>query len=186
MKSITLAALVAIGAAAGSVLLAANARQEGKPNAEKEAKAAAAAEVQLPDLPGITTPDKTPRGCVDCHKNRPERNRDSRLPTLLAQWRDGTDPKILEKAKAAAGADRLLAGKHPDVAAQISIIPGDCLMCHKRDSQSAPPFAKLQHLLHLAGGKENRFLAAAQGTCTHCHKLDPKTGAWRLGSGDAK
>lgn len=186
MKSITLAALVAIAAAAGSVLLAANAKEGEKPAAGKEAKQAGVSEVQLPDLPGITTPDKTPRGCVDCHKIRPERKRDSRLPTLLAKWKDGTDPKVLEKAKAAAGADRTLAGKHPDIAAQIQVIPNDCLMCHGRDSQSAPPFAKLQHTLHLVGGKENRFLAGAQGTCTHCHKLDPRTGAWHLGSGDAK
>ena len=186
MKSITLAALVTVAAAAGSVILAANAKEGEKPAAEKKPDPAAVSEVHLPDLPGVTTPDKTPRGCVDCHANRPERKKDSRLPTLLAQWKNGADPKVLEKAQAAAPANRILAGKHPDIAAQIQVIPNDCLMCHGRDSQSAPPFAKLQHTLHLVGGKENRFLAAAQGTCTHCHKLDPKTGAWHLGSGDAK
>jgi len=186
MKSITMAALVTIAVAAGSVLLAANAQQSGKPAAEKGAKPAAVSEVRLPDLPGITTPDKTPRACVDCHRNNPERKMDSRLPPLLARWRDGANPKVFEKAKAAAPAGKILAGKHPDVAAQIQVIPNDCLMCHMRDSQAAPPFAKLLHAIHLVGGKENHFLASAQGTCTHCHKLDPKTGALRLGSGDAK
>ncbi len=29
-------------------------------------------------------------------------------------------------------------------------------------------------------------LAGAEGTCTYCHKLDPKTGAWHLASGQVK
>jgi len=186
MKSITTAALVILAVAAGSVILAASAQQGGKPATDKGAKQAAASEPRLPDLPGITTPDKTPRACVDCHKNNAERKMDFRLPSLLARWRDGADPQVFEKAKAAAPAGKLLAGKHPDVAAQIQVIPNDCLMCHMRDSQAAPPFAKLLHTIHLVGGKENHFLTGPQGTCTHCHKLDPKTGALRLGSGDAK
>jgi hypothetical protein len=59
-------------------------------------------------------------------------------------------------------------------------------MCHVRDSRVAPPFAKLLHEIHLVGGKENHFLTLANGTCTSCHKLDQKTGTWRLGSGIEK
>jgi hypothetical protein len=186
VKSIRMAALVAVVVAVCSVLLAAKARQGGKPAPGQEVKQAAAAEVTLPDLPGITTPDKTPHACVDCHVNHPERKMDFRLPSILARWRNGADPKIFEKAQAAAPEGRILTGRHPDVSAQISIIPNDCLVCHARDSQAAPPFARLLHAIHLVGGRENHFLAVHKGTCTNCHKLDQKTGAWHTGSGRAQ
>jgi hypothetical protein len=104
----------------------------------------------------------------------------------LAQWKNGVDPKIFEKAKAAATAGVTLSGKHPDVSAMIKIIPDDCLKCHMRNSLMVPPFAKLLHAIYLVGGMENPFLAYYRGTCTNCHKLDQKTGAWHIGSGEAK
>lgn len=187
MKSTTIrAAFMAIAVGVCSVILAANARPGGKPAPEKKVKQAAASEMKLSDIPGLTTPDKTPHACVDCHVNHPESNMDFRLPSILAQWKNGADPKVFEKAKAAAPEGKTLAGKHPDVSAQIQVIPNDCLACHMRDSQMAPPFAKLLHAIHLVGGKDNHFLAVVKGTCTNCHKLDAKTGAWHMGSGAAK
>jgi len=175
MKSITIAALMTVAVAVCAVTLAVSAKDK-----------AAASEVNLSDIPSITTLDKTPRACVDCHVNHPERNMDYRLPSILAQWKNGTDPKIFKKAKAAAPEGKILAGKHPDVVGKIKIIPDDCLKCHMRDSKIAPPFAKMLHTIHLVGGKENHFLAMSKGTCTSCHKLDQKTGAWHIGNGEAK
>jgi hypothetical protein len=185
MKTMTIAALMIIALAVCSVTLAVSAKQEAKSAAGKSVKQVAAG-ANMVDIPGITTPDKTPHACVDCHVNHPEKNMDYRLPSILAQWRKGADPRILAKAKAAAPEGRTLTGKHPDVAGQIKIIPDDCLKCHKRDAQMAPPFAKLLHTIHLAGGPENHFLTMAKGTCTSCHKLDLKTGAWHMGSGAAQ
>jgi hypothetical protein len=187
MKAVGIVAFAAIVVTVCSVLLGASAGQRGTtPAADKEVKPAAAAEAKLSDIPGITTPDRTPHACVDCHVNRPEANADYRLPTILAKWKDAVDPEILQKAKAAAPEGKVLAGKHPDVATRIKTIPDDCLKCHGRNSQSAPPFAKLLHAIHLVGGQQNHFLTIANGTCTSCHKLDQKTGAWHLGSGEAK
>jgi hypothetical protein len=173
MKHIAISAMVIIAAAVCAVTLSADAAQE---------KASGA---KISDIPGITTPDRTPHACVDCHVNVPERKVDYRLPSILAKWKNGADPDIFAKAKAAAPAGAVLTGKHPDVS-WIKVIPDDCLKCHKRDSQQAPPFARLLHTIHLVGGKENHFLTKARGTCTSCHKLDQKTGAWHIGSGLAK
>jgi hypothetical protein len=41
------------------------------------------------------------------------------------------------------------------------------------------------HNVHLTGA-QNEFLVLYQGQCTHCHKLDLKTGAWRMPSGAEK
>ena len=173
MKRIAISAMVIVAAAVCAAATTAGAAQE---------KASGA---KVSDIPGITTPDKTPHACVDCHVNVPERKVDYRLPSILAKWKNGADPDIFAKAKAAAPAGAVLTGKHPDVS-WIKVIPNDCLTCHKRDSQKAPPFAKLLHTIHLVGGQENHFLANGRGTCTSCHKLDQKTGAWHIGSGEAK
>jgi hypothetical protein len=178
MKGLGVAALVVIAVTVCSLWVAADAGQGTQP--------AAAPEATLTDIPGITTPDKTPNACVDCHANHPERNRDSRLPAVLARWQNSVPSEVLEKAKASTPRGKTLVGKHPDVSMEVRTIPNDCLNCHKRDSREAPPFAKLLHAIHLVSGKENHFLAGGRGNCTSCHKLDQKTGAWRLGSGDAK
>ena len=186
MKTITIAALMAMAVAVCSATLAADAKQDANPAATMEVNREAKSEVKLSDIPSITTPDRTPHACVDCHANHPEMKMDFRLTTILAEWKNGADPEILEKAKAAAPAGRTLAGKHPDISALVKVIPNDCLMCHSRDSWIAPPFAKLLHAIHLVGGTENHFLARANGTCTSCHKLDEKTGTWHLGSGEER
>ncbi len=137
MKSTTIAALLAMAVTVCSVILAANAKQGGRLAPKQEAKPAAATTPS--DIPGITTPDRTPHACVDCHVNHPESKMDYRLPSILAQWKNGTDPKIIEKAQAAVPEGKTLAGKHPDVSAQIRFIPNDCLMCHGRRFSNGSP-----------------------------------------------
>jgi hypothetical protein len=158
-------------------------KQDTRPAVAKDAKP----EIKLSDIPGITTPDRTPHACVDCHANHPEMKMDFRLTTVLAKWHTaGADSGILEKARAAAPEGRIPTGKHPDIQALVKVIPDDCFMCHVRDSRVAPPFTKLLHEIHLVGGKDNHFLTKANGACTSCHKLDEKTGMWHLGSGVEK
>lgn len=181
MKIVTAAVLTTVSlliAGAGvSAETEAPAKAEAKPAVQQES----AAEMKVSAIPGITTPDLTPNACVDCHKNHPERNMDFRLTNILAKWRTGSDSDIVKKAQA--GVSRRLTGKHPDVTTKVKTIPDDCLVCHSAASKSAPPFKKMLHAIHLAGGRENNFLAFASGNCTSCHKLDQTTGAWRNGSG---
>lgn len=142
--------------------------------------------VGISDIPGITTTDRTPHACVDCHANHPEMKMDFRLTTVLASWDTAAPPEIVKKAQAVAPSGRKLKGRHPDVGNLVTVVPDDCLMCHVRDSKIAPPFTKLLHAIHLTGGEKNHFLTKANGTCTSCHKLDVKTGTWGLGHGEEK
>ena len=140
----------------------------------------------LRQIPGITAQDQFPHGCVDCHINRPDLNMDVRISTLMRQWQDKVDPAFLAKVQAFAPADMSLKGKHPKVEGALADIPNACLKCHSRTSQSAPPFCRLLHGLHLVGGEKNPFLSMFQGECTHCHKLNSVTGAWSFWSGAEK
>ena len=74
-------------------------------------------------------------------------------------------------------------GRHPRAGDSLADIPNACLECHGRDAEEAPPFARLLHAIHLTGGAESVFMTVYQGECTHCHKLDPASGAWSLASG---
>lgn len=134
-------------------------------------------------IPGINVTDQFPRGCVDCHVNRPGIGLDVRLSTLMARWNDKVEPALLAKAQAAAPPDLTLKGKHPAVARALADIPAGCLACHARASKVAPPFAQMVHSIHLTGGEENHFMTLFQGECTHCHKLDAASGRWFLVSG---
>lgn len=136
----------------------------------------AGAPAQPPAIPGITAPDAFPNACVDCHLNYREQNLDVRFSTLLAAWQQGAAPKLLEKARAAAPAGVTLTGKHPAVSGAVSDVPRKCLACHGKASTKAPPFAVMLHAIHLEGGAENHFVSLFGGSCTHCHKLDAKTG----------
>lgn len=137
-------------------------------------------------IPAITAPDMFPNGCVDCHVHRADLGLDVRLSTLMKQWCEGAPPKLATAAQASAPAGVKLAGKHPEVAEALADVPRRCLECHGADAQDAPPFGRLMHRVHLTGGEENHFLTMFQGECTHCHKLDVVTGAWRLSSGPEK
>ncbi len=134
-------------------------------------------------IPGIVAADNFPGACVDCHINYVEMNLDTRFSTLLSHWSEKVESKLLVQARAAALAGMTLEGKHPKVLGMIKNIPGDCLTCHSRESTTAPPFARLLHLIHLTGGQENHFLTLFQGECTHCHKLNMTSGQWAIPSG---
>jgi hypothetical protein len=135
------------------------------------------------DIPGVTSPDQFPRGCVDCHVNRTDLQMDVRISTAMRRWEDGVDPQFLARIRPFVPAGMKLAGKHPAMVTPSAAIPGSCLGCHSQASQSAPPFGRLLHGLHFAGGEQNHFLSMFQGECTHCHKLDAVTATWSLGSG---
>ncbi len=137
-------------------------------------------------IPGLTAPDAFPGGCVDCHVNLPQMNLDTRLSVRMKAWQSGVDPAFLDKVKAYAPEGITLTGKHPDVDDVLADIPNGCLKCHDRDSRTAPPFARMLHGLHLTGGEKNHYLSMFQGECTHCHKLDPKSGVWSYASGAEK
>lgn len=62
----------------------------------------------LPDLPGITSPDDAPEGCVSCH----------------------TGAMVLK--------NKLAALKHRDIDAKVKIIPDDCKSCHSEDQGREP------------------------------------------------
>lgn len=146
----------------------------------------AAATDQAPrQIPGITAKDAFPNGCVDCH-TATSKGGDTRISTLMSKWTAAVDPALVAQAKASAADPAKVKGKHPPVPKPGGNVPQGCLtVCHKKGSTIAPPFATLIHNVHLIGAK-NQYLAAFQGECTHCHKLDQKTGAWRIPSAAEK
>lgn len=135
-------------------------------------------------VPGLTAADKHPEGCVDCHVVDKTRGHDERLSVALAEWTAGKiDAELLAQTRASMPAGVTAKGKHPAAEDSAEDIPAACLDCHDAGSRKAPPFAKLLHLVHLTGGGKSPFMTVFQGECTHCHKLDAKTGEWRLPSG---
>jgi len=136
-------------------------------------------------IPGVTAPDQFPRGCVDCHVNRLDVEKDVRLSTFMQEWQVQVAPLFLAKVRTFSPAEMPLKGKHPKIGGGLADIPipSTCLKCHSRTSKTAPPFARLLHGLHLVGGEKNHFVTMFQGECTHCHKLDTATGRWSLGGG---
>jgi len=131
------------------------------------------------EIPGINAPDPHPNGCVDCHVKMTEPPMDVRISTLMGQWMEGVEPKLLAAAKAAASDPATITGKHPKVG--VTNVPKACLICHGASSTKAPPFARLMHVVHLTG-EGNMYMAHFQGDCTHCHKLDQATGTWSIPS----
>jgi hypothetical protein len=137
-------------------------------------------------VPGLTAADPFPNGCVDCHINMPERKQDERISTLMARWNKDAGPKLLQRAQAAAPAGMKLKGKHPNTPASLKNIPAACMSCHGKGSKSAPSFSTMLHVIHYTGGEKSHYLTIFQGECTHCHKMDAKTGAWTMPSGPEK
>ncbi len=134
--------------------------------------------------PGPGAKDAFPNGCVDCHVAG--KDADMRLSVLVATWATAVPAGLVEKAKSASADPAKIKGKHSAVPAAKTNLPQTCTgTCHRQGSTMAPPFAKLLHTIHLVGS-DNRFLTAYHGDCTHCHKLDQKTGAWRLPTGNEK
>jgi len=135
----------------------------------------------LPTL--VLAADPFPKGCVSCHTVDKAKGADHRLSVALAQWTQGkVDPALLAQSKASAPAGVVLKGKHPAAEDSLEDIPNACLDCHDAGSKKAPPFSQLLHLVHLTGAN-NVFVTTFKGDCTHCHKLDAKTGAWSMPSG---
>ncbi len=137
-------------------------------------------------IPGINIEDPYPHGCVDCHINYVEMNLDTRFSTLLKLWSEKAEPKLVAKAQASAPKGLTLKGKHPKAVAALKDIPAGCIICHGKESSTAPPFANMIHNIHLTGGEENHFLTMFQGECTYCHKLDLATGHWAMPSAPEK
>lgn len=135
-----------------------------------------------PAIPGITADDDFPAACISCHVVLPD-GVDVRLSTLMQQWRVEVDSILLAKAQAAAPAGLTLTGKHPEARESLQSIPSGCLTCHAAGATIAPPFNRLMHRIHLVGGGANHFVTMFQGECTHCHKLDPASGAWSIPAG---
>lgn len=146
----------------------------------------AAAQTPAPrQIPGITAKDTFPNGCVDCHVV--VKDGDMRISVLMAKWTSAAPAPLVAKAKAASADASKIKGKHPAMSNVKANTPQTCLAgCHKKGSTIAPPFAQLMHAIHLVGGAQNHFLTAFQGECTHCHKLDQKTGTWKVASGPEK
>lgn len=109
-------------------------------------------------IPGITTKDPFPAGCVDCHV------KEHRISVLL---------KAPAQKK-----------KHPPVA--TTNIPASCRKCHSATSKTIPPFAPLMHRIHFAKGDAGEFVKQFGGECTHCHKLDKAAGKWSMPNGAEK
>lgn len=137
-------------------------------------------------IPGLTTEDKFPNGCVDCHINMPDIKKDERISTLMSKWNKNVESKLLKKAQAVASAGVTLKGIHPPAPESLKNIPSDCAACHDKTSKTAPPLAELLHTVHLTGGDDNHFLTIFQGECTHCHKMSIATGVWKMPSGPEK
>ncbi len=144
-------------------------------------------ENEVPAIPGITAADEKPNGCVSCHNERPDINRDFRLSTYIGEWSEGAPDEILELAKAA-WPEASLSGKHPPVSGMVATqeLPAACLSCHAETSDK--PLPSYLHLQHFVGGEENHFITSYGGFCTQCHTVNldienPPAGAMTIKTG---
>ena len=109
-------------------------------------------------LPGITSKDAFPNGCVDCHTNQGE-GKDYRITAELAKING-----------------------HPKVDKIVKVVPKDCLMCHKAGPKP-PVFSQAMHMVHFQKPTENPFVTVYKGACLNCHSLDLATGEMSVKSG---
>jgi hypothetical protein len=142
--------------------------------------------VTLPTA-GLAAVDPYPSGCVSCHALDKGKGIDERLSVALKAWTAGKiEPGLLAKSKASSPAGLVLKGKHPTAEDSLEDIPGACLDCHDAGSKKAPPFVRLMHLVHLAGGVNNTYVTKYKSDCMHCHKLNTQTGEWSMPSAPEK
>jgi hypothetical protein len=142
--------------------------------------------VSLPAAAARAAADAYPNGCVSCHVLDKARGQDHRIGTMLKAWSAGkVDADLLAKTKASMPAGVAAKGKHPAAEDSLEDVPSACLDCHDVGSKKAPPFARLMHLVHLTGAK-NEFTTTLKGECSSCHKLNVQTGEWTLPSGPEK
>lgn len=136
------------------------------------------------EIPGITTEDRYPGACVDCHIRYPEPDPDARFSTFLSAWAQEVDSTLMAKARASSAPGVTLEGRHPETKPEVlASIPRSCIGCHTRRADEAPDLARLVHKIHLEGGASSVFLTVFQGECTHCHKLNLERGIWTVPSG---
>lgn len=142
---------------------------------------AALGESHVPEIPGLTVEDPFPRGCVDCHIDRPEEKMDVRISTQIRTWSERVDTEVLERVRTITADTVELSGRHPLLPAQsYEDIPASCMECHDGTRQGIPRMGPMLHALHLVGGQENHFLTVFGGECTYCHKFDADTGNWSI------
>jgi hypothetical protein len=113
---------------------------------------------QSADLPGITTKDANPNGCVDCHIDQG----------------GGKDYRVIAELAKISG--------HPKVDKIVKVVPKDCLICHKAGPKP-PVFSQAMHRVHFEKPTENAFVTAYKGACLNCHTLDLATGVMSVKSG---
>ncbi len=104
-----------------------------------------------PYLPGITTPDDHPNGCVSCHVLKEGDVNPLTLNLTLARI-----------------------STHPKVDTLVKKIPTDCLMCHKDGSKADNLFARA-HKAHFGKLANSLFIKNYQGACLNCHVMDLTT-----------
>jgi cytochrome c5 len=119
-----------------------------------------AAAASAPVLPGITSKDNYPNGCVDCHKK--DGATDNRLNAVLAKIKG-----------------------HPDISKVVKTIPADCEMCHKGGTGKAPLIAQVAHEFHYKEAATNVFVTTYGGQCLNCHALVVDTGVMKTKPGPA-
>lgn len=119
--------------------------------------ASAWAQTAAANLPGITTKDPYPMGCVSCHLN--EKGQDRRVATWLMQQ----------------------VKTHPNVKS-LKTIPDDCMVCHVQGGTAAP-MNTVMHKSHYINLGKNGFVQFYGGLCLSCHALNQSTWATVVKSG---
>jgi hypothetical protein len=109
-------------------------------------------------LPGITSKDPFPNGCVDCHKDQ----------------KDGKDFRVIAELANISG--------HPKIDKIVKVVPKDCLLCHK-GGPKPPAFNQAMHKVHFRNPKESAFVTVYKGACLNCHSLDLDTGVMSAKTG---
>ena len=141
----------------------------------------------MSEIPGITSEDRFPGGCVDCHVKMPDRSMDVRLSAQMRPWYREVDRRVLDRLEPMQPRGAARVGPHPVLQPDVfRDVPASCRACHVSGADAAPSLGPMLHLLHLTGGRENHFMTLFGGECTHCHKLDPGTGRLSLPSGPEK
>ncbi len=102
------------------------------------------------DMQGITTKDKLPNSCIDCHTN--DAFIDYRVNAILIKRTS-----------------------HPDITRTVKTMPDDCMKCHKPNSKDGTLGERL-HFSHIGNPKENPYIQSMKAGCMGCHTFDNKSG----------
>jgi hypothetical protein len=117
-----------------------------------------AQDTRAPLLPGITSADELPNGCVSCHKNEGD-GIPLRLNVMLSRI-----------------------ANHPKVDTLIKIVPKDCGMCHKEGAKMGD-LPDVVHKAHFGKGADSKFVKLYQGSCLNCHAVNTATGVMSIKGG---